>query len=345
MIMTDDSVHKNAAPCLRATLHGEGNMISSLSIVIPVYNSETTIGKVVDEVVSVLQPEFGKLEVILVDDGSADDSYKSMAEATIRHPGMVKSVRLARNFGEHNAVLCGMGYATCDCTAVIDDDFQNPPEEILFLVDELRKGYDVVYSRYAKKHHHWFRNLGSYFNDRVAVLLLRKPSKLYLSSFKVMNAFLVRKVCEYDGPFPYIDGIILRTTSAIGTRLCKHRKREHGESNYTLHKLMRLWLNMFTGYSIVPLRAAAVLGGGMALAGLFLAIHFVVVRLTGWNLLGNDVPPGWASLIVCITVFSGVQLCVLGVIGEYLGRLFLSVNRMPQFVVRETHDGTKLEGE
>jgi len=315
---------------------GARTPINRLSVLIPVYNSEATIGPLIDKVAEVLAGRYSSLELVLVNDGSIDASHECVLAATKRHPGLIRYVRLAQNFGEHNAVICGLRYITGDCVAIIDDDFQNPPEEIVHLVDKLTEGHDVVYSCYAKKHHSWFRNLGSAFNDRVASCLLKKPRGLYLSSFKVMRAFLAKAVTRYDGPFPYIDGLILRTTAAIGVQECRHEDRLAGRSNYTLWRLVRLWLNMFTGFSVVPLRVASLLGLVMAATGFAMGIFFIIARLTGGVFLKQSIPPGWASLIVCVTFFAGLQLCVLGLIGEYLGRLFLTVNRLPQFIVRET---------
>ena len=313
--------------------------IRSLSVLIPVYNSEHTIGPLVDVVVESLQSRFQRVEIILINDGSRDASDAAVRAARERHPGIVRYARLARNFGEHNAVMCGLRFVATDAVAIIDDDFQNPPEEILKLVECLSEGHDVVYSHYARKRHHWFRNLGSSFTDWVVTRLLHKPRGLYLSSFKVMNRFLVDTVIQYDGPYPYLDGLILRSTDSIGRQSCEHEERHVGRSNYTLHRLIRLWVNMFTSFSLVPLRLSSLLGLIMSSIGLLLAIFFVASWYVGGIFVEREVlPPGWASTIVSITLFSGVQLCMLGMIGEYLGRLFLTQNRQPQFVVREFLD-------
>lgn len=311
---------------------------SSLSVLIPVYNSEDTIGKLVRIIIEKFTSLFERIEVILVNDGSIDNSHKCCRELFDQYPQIVKYINLARNFGEHNAVMCGLRYVTCECVAIIDDDFQNPPEEILKLTTKLQEGYDVVYSYYEKKHHHWFRNIGSFFNDLVATRLLKKPKGLYLSSFKVMNLFMARTVIQYEGPFPYLDGLILRSTNHIGTQLCKHNERETGRSNYTLSKLIKLWLSMFTSFSVVPLRFSTIIGFIMSTIGFILAIFFSLSWVFGGIFTQNRIPPGWASIIVSITIFSGIQLLVLGMIGEYLGRLFLTENRQPQFVVRESYE-------
>lgn len=310
----------------------------SLSVVVPVYNSEETLFALVGRVLETLGPFFRELEMVLVNDGSADRSHEEALRAVERYPGQVRYYRLARNFGEHNAVMCGLRMSTKDAAAIIDDDFQNPPEEIVKLCEKLREGYDVVYSYYEKKHHNWFRNLGSRFNDRVASIVLRKPRDLYLSSFKVLNRFLIDQIGRYEGPYPYLDALILQSTSSIGRQLCRHAPREAGRSNYTLRRLVRLWLNMFTSYSILPLRFATMLGFATSLLGIAMACYFILSWALGGVLMKRDIPPGWASIIVSVTFLSGLQMLVLGIVGEYLGRLFMTQNKSPQFVVRERHE-------
>lgn len=307
-----------------------------LAVLIPVYNSEDTIGALVDVVTETFDahPTIELQEMILINDSSRDRSHKVIMEAIDRHPGLIKYLHLYRNFGEHNAVMCGLHHVSADCVAIIDDDFQNPPSEISLLVDCLRTGdHDVVYSYYEKKRHSWFRNLGSWGNDRVATLLLGKPRDLYLSSFKVIRRELVQIITQYTGPYPYIDGLILRSTKRIGRQLCKHADREVGKSGYTLSKLIRLWLNMSTGFSVTPLRIAAYLGFFVSLLAALMAVAFTIEYL----LPGQVTPRGWASTIVAITFLAGLQLSVLGVIGEYLGRLFLTISGSPQYIIRETY--------
>ena len=306
-----------------------------LSVLIPVYNSESTIGDLVTTVIDTLQSRVGAVEIVLVNDGSRDRSDVEARKLCKRFPGQVRYVQLARNFGEHNAVMCGLHHTTGDGVAIIDDDFQNPPGEILPLVEKLLEGYDVVYSYYEEKRHNLFRNLGSRFNNLVAAKLLRKPPGLYLSSFKVLNRFLVDTVIAYDGPYPYLDGLILRSTDSIAKVKVRHADRTQGRSNYNLRRLVGLWLNMFTGFSIGPLRLASFLGMAMSALGVLLAVFFIVSWQVGGLFSHRPIPPGWASLIVTMVFFSGAQLLVLGVVGEYIGRLFLTQTRAPQFIVRD----------
>lgn len=320
-------------PAPRTGLHEAG--LSSavgtgrLSIVIPVYRGAQTVGPLVDKLCEQLGSRHD-LEIVLVNDGSPDNSADVCRQLALTRR-QVRFVNLSRNFSEHNAVMAGLNHCTGDWAVIMDDDFQNPPSEVDKLVDELRRGFDVVFSYYADKKHHWLRNLGSQFNNLVASVMLQKPTDLYLSSFKAVNRFTIDELIKYDGPYPYIDGLILRFTRNYSRVLVAHDPRQEGKSGYTLAKLIALWLNMFTNFSILPLRFASGAGFVSAVVGLLLAGEAVVERL-----FFNDVPTGWTSLIVTLFILGGVQLFALGMIGEYLGRLFLKDNGRPQFVVRET---------
>ena len=299
-----------------------------VSIVVPVFRGERTVGPLVEALAACLCSRW-QFEIVLVNDGSPDQSAAICRELAKRF-SFVKFVNLSRNFGEHNAVMAGLNHASGQYVVVMDDDFQNPPGEVPKLLAEIEKGYDVVYSRYAVKQHHPLRNLGSRVNDRVAAALLDKPRDLYLSSFKVLSRFVVDELVKYDGPYPYIDGLVLRLTRNYSQVLVQHDPRREGRSGYTLRKLVSLYLNMFTNFSILPLRLASYAGLVMSLVGLLGAIAFVVDRFRH-----PDVPAGWASVIVSLFIIGGVQLFALGMIGEYLGRLFLKDSGRPQFVVRE----------
>ncbi len=300
-----------------------------LSFVIPVYNGSATIGDVVRRIHEVYDDL--SIEVVLVNDGSRDETEEVCSRLQASYPTTLSFLHLARNFGEHNAVLAGLNQATGDHVAVLDDDGQNPPEEVRKMYDEaVRQGYDVVFGRYQVKQHNWFRNLGSRFNDRIANHMLKKPRDLYLSSFKVMNRFLVDEITKYEGAFPYIDGLILRATEHLGQVDVEHRSRTDAPSNYTLRTLFLLWLNMFLNFSILPLRLAALLGITASVVSLFLMLAIVIDKL----FFTTDLALGLPTLLVTVVFFGGVQLVILGMIGEYLGRLFLDHSRKPQFVVR-----------
>jgi glycosyltransferase involved in cell wall biosynthesis len=239
-------------------------------------------------------------------------------------------VSLARNYGEHNAVLAGLRHASGAHVITMDDDLQNPPEEIeRLLAHAQRSAKQVIYTYYDEKQHSVWRNLGSRFTDRVADFVLEKPQGLYLSSFRCMSASVVREVSRYEGPFPYIDGLILQVTDDIDCLRVRHLPRAAGRSNYTLRRLMRLWMSMFVNFSVMPLRISTIAGfvfSGVGAIGGAMAI--------GEALLYSP-PAGWASLMAAVLLLAGVQLVILGIIGEYLGRLYLTANGKPQSVVKE----------
>ncbi len=304
-----------------------------IGIVIPVYQGAKTIAGLTDELIKKLTHD--ELEIILVNDGSTDNSHEVCLEIFKKHRNIIKYIKLAKNFGEHNAVLAALNYVTGDYAVIIDDDFQNPPEEIQKLVETAISGkYDVVYSYYDKKCHSLLRNLGSKFNDLVANYLLDKPKDLYLSSFKCLNRFIVQEVIKYKGPFPYIDGLILRTTQNIGKVLVKHNKRREGKSGYNLRKLVRLWLSMFVNFSVYPLRISTFFGFSFSVLGGLLAVYSFIEKIINPNL-----PIGVTSIFIAILVFSGIQLLMLGLIGEYMGKQFLTNNQTPQYVIRDAFVG------
>jgi glycosyltransferase involved in cell wall biosynthesis len=304
-----------------------------VSIVIPVYNSENSIGPLVNKLVNELVPLF-ETEIILVNDQSKDHSHKACLALHEKYRKVVKYYPLAKNVGEHNAVMAGLNQTTGDYAVIMDDDFQNPVSEVIKLITyAVDHEYDVIYTWYEKKQHSLFRNMGSIFNNWVANVMLKKPKDLYLSSFKLMNRYLVNEIILYDLPYPYIDGLILRTTSNIGKLQVMHEKRADGRSNYTLVKLARLWMNMFTNFSILPLRIAIIMGFVFAVIGITLGIYTVIERINN-----PDLPLGYASLVVTISLFAGIQLIAIGMLGEYLGRMFLSQNKKPQYSIRKRYE-------
>jgi glycosyltransferase involved in cell wall biosynthesis len=303
-------------------------MSLALSIVIPVYNGADSIGELVEALEGLTVA--GGHEIILVNDCSPDSSLFECKRLQGRATVPMTVVNLARNFGEHNAVMTGLREARGAYVITMDDDLQNPPSEVVRLLEHAQKsGKDVVYTYYAKKQHAAWRNLGSRFANRVADIVLDKPKGLYLSSFRCISAFVAQQVTRYEGPFPYIDGLILQATQSIGALAVEHLPRHAGRSNYTLTRLVRLWLSMALNFSVIPLRIATFAGFGLSGLGLF-GTCWAIIEATV-----HQTPPGWASLTVATLLLLGMQLIMLGIIGEYLGRLYLTVNRKPQSVVRE----------
>nr|WP_314071612.1 glycosyltransferase family 2 protein [uncultured Roseococcus sp.] len=305
-----------------------------LSIVVPVYRGAATVGRLV-EALSALRPA-GGLEIVLVNDGSPDNSGDVCRELARTATVPLTYIEHARNFGEHNAVMTGLRHARGAYVINMDDDLQNPPEEVIRLYDHARLGgWDVVYTRYAKKEHEGWRNLGSRFANWVADQLMDKPKGLYLSSFRCMSAMVVREVARYSGPYPYIDGLVMQVTQRIDSIEVAHYARAEGRSNYTMRRLIRLWLNLATNFSVLPLRLAIFAGAAMGALGFLLAIFVVVEAFL------SETPSGWASSMTLMLLIAGVQFLILGVMGEYVGRAFLSANGKPQGVVRDvvrTHE-------
>ncbi|MCW5747920.1 MAG: glycosyltransferase [Alphaproteobacteria bacterium] len=303
----------------------------ALSVVVPVYNGAASIAELVGALRALDLP--GGLEIVLVNDGSADNSREVCRELAAAPGAPVTLVDLSRNFGEHNAVMAGLAHARGDYTITMDDDLQNPPEEVRRLYEYTRdNGYDAVYTHYATKEHAAWRNVGSRFTNWCADRLIDKPRGLYLSSFRCISAFLRERLVSYDGPYPYVDGLIFQITARVGRLQVRHLPRAEGRSNYTLRRLLRLWLSMFLNFSVMPLRFASITGILLSGCGM---LGFVVVLIEA--LIKHDLPTGWASLMSAVALLAGVQLLILGVMGEYLGRMFLTANRKPQYVVRRVY--------
>ena len=309
---------------------------TGLSIVVPVYRGAATVGRLVDAL-SALTPE-GGIEIILVNDGSPDNSGDACRAAMATANVPVTYVEHARNFGEHNAVMTGLRHARGSYAITMDDDLQNPPEEVVRLFDHARLGaWDVVYTRYAIKRHAGWRNLGSRFANKVADVLLDKPKGLYLSSFRCMSALVIAEISRYTGPYPYVDGLVMQVTRRIDSIEVRHLARAEGQSNYTLTRLVRLWLNLATSFSLIPLRLATIAGAVMAALGTIGAVLTILEAL-----YRRDTPTGWASIMVVLLLVGGVQSMILGVLGEYVGRTFLTTNGKPQGAVRDVEHNEPL---
>jgi glycosyltransferase involved in cell wall biosynthesis len=306
----------------------------ALSIVVPVYNGATSVPMLVEALAKLDVP--GGHEIVLVNDCSPDNSLDVCRDLCRQNSVALTVVNLARNFGEHNAVMAGLSQARGEYIINMDDDLQNPPEEVVRLWRYAKdSAYDVVYTYYADKQHAAWRNLGSRFTNWCADQLLDKPKGLYLSSFRCMSAFVAHNILEHTGPFPYVDGLIMQVTQKIGRLQVQHLARAEGRSNYTLRRLVRLFMSMFLNFSVMPLRIGTLVG--FVMAGLGLLVFLVILI----EALGGRTPQGYASVMAAILLLAGVQLIMLGLVGEYLGRLFLTVNRKPQFIVRDVQRNEK----
>lgn len=301
-----------------------------VSIVVPVYRSEAILPHLVAKIRDVFAALPWTCELILVNDVSPDGSWRVIRELAAQH-AFVRGICLTKNVGQHNATMAGLGHVRGGIVIIMDDDLQHPPESIAALIAAIRNGYDVCYTRYANRQHEAWKKVGSWFNDRVATLLLKKPPGLYLSSFKALHRRIADQIVRYDGPYAYVDGLILDVTHHIDVVTIQHQARFEGKGNYNLRRSLSLWLKMATSFSVFPLRVATVLG--MLLTILSVIVAAIVITR---KLLHPELASGWASLIVTILLVGGMQTFCLGLLGEYLGRAYLRINGKPQFVVRET---------
>ncbi len=302
-----------------------------LSIIVPVYNSEKTIGEVARQIKKALDSKL-EFELIMVNDGSADSSYRKCREL-LESNNFIKFIDLSKNFGQHNAILAGLGFARGEFIAVMDDDLQSPPDKIWKLINKIREGYDVVYANYIYKKHNPLRNLGSKINGLMETILLKKPKGIKTSSYFIIRKYIAKEVIKYKGPYPYLAGLILRITNNIGIVNVDHKERPYGKSNYSFIKLLKLWVNGFTNFSVKPLRIALFMGMFLAFAGFALSIFFIIRKF-----MNPEIAIGWTSIIVAVFLFSGIQLISVGLIGEYVGRSFLSLNKQPQYVIKEKYN-------
>lgn len=297
-----------------------------LSVIIPVYNSATTIQQLVERLQTALKDI--SFEIVMVNDNSRDAS-EGICKQLASIYSNVHFISLRRNYGEFNAVMCGLNWANGAYCVMIDDDFQNPPEEIIKLLTTAETGlYDVVYTYYAKKQHAKHRNLGSKLVNWITSYLLNKPKDLYLSSFKLINREVVKEIIKYQGPYPYIDGLIFRITNNIGKVQVSHQKREEGSSNYTWRKLISLFLNILFCYSSLPIRLFMPIGLGLFLLGFFLLLF-----LLGQWIIGPD-PKGWQVITAAFIFIGGIQCTLLSVLGEYIGKSFMAQSGQPQYVIK-----------
>ncbi|MCR5179293.1 MAG: glycosyltransferase family 2 protein [Lachnospiraceae bacterium] len=303
-----------------------------ISFVIPCYRSAKTIGSVVAEIEKACEdiPKTADgYEIILVNDGSGDDTWetiKGLAESDLR----VTAIDLARNFGQHGALMAGLSRTKGDVVICLDDDGQTPADEAYKLIAAIENGADVAYARYANKQHSAFRNFGSWVNEVMAGVMLGKPASLTVSSYFAAKRFVIDEVLKYEGAYPYLIGLVLRASDRIVNVDVTHRKREVGVSGYTFGKLVSLWMNGFTAFSIKPLRIATLSGTLFAMVGFLYGIYTIIKKF-----VIPDIPVGFSALMSAIMFIGGMVMLMLGLIGEYLGRLYITQNNSPQYIVRD----------
>ena len=301
-------------------------MIKKISIVIPVFNSSQFLYDFISNLILIISKQFKSFEVILIDDCSKDESWKVIEQLSLSFDKTVKAIQLRKNIGQHNAIFLGLKYCEGDIIVTMDDDGQNSPDDIEEMIKKIDEGYDVCYANYKIKKHNLFRRFGSYINNIFTSVLFKKPLSLVLTSFRSFKKEIKDEILKYNSSYVYIDGLIFSITHNVSNIFVEHKTRNFGKSNYTFLKLLSLWLRMFISFSILPLRIASLLGIIFSISSFLVAIWLVFFRE-----MSSDIPMGWTSLIVIILFLGGIQLLALGLIGEYLGSAYLSINNSSKF--------------
>lgn len=313
-------------------------MAKLISFVIPCYRSAATLPGVVREIKDTMKTFEGyEYEIVLVNDSPPDDTFETIREIC-RQNRNVTGIDLARNFGQHNALMAGFHYIKGEIVICLDDDGQTPADEAGKLIEAIEGGADVVYAKYAHKHHSGFRNFGSHINEVMTRLMLGKPKELYVSSYFAAKRFVVEEMIRYQYAYPYVIGLVLRTTQNIVNVEVAHRDRTAGTSGYTLGKLLGLWFNGFTAFSVKPLRIATMTGAVCAAAGFLYGIYTIIKKIF---INPPGLVTGFSALMSVLVFMGGMLMLMLGLVGEYMGRMYISMNNSPQYVIREIAGGAE----
>lgn len=297
-----------------------------ISIVIPVYNSSSIIEDLHKRIAQAINVSY---EIIFVNDCSKDDSWKKIVSLSKQHRS-ITGINLRKNSGQDNALLAGIRIAKGNYCVIMDDDLQHNPEDIIHLYNECKKGFDVCFANFTSKKQTIVKNIGSNTSGKVAEILVSKPKGIYLSPFKIINRSTVSEISKFAGPYPYIDGIILTITQNLTQVDVEHQARLSGKSTYTFSKSVSVFMKLFTGFSVLPLRLATITGCIATLVGFILLLNYFYDYFIAKNFI-----EGWTTVVVLIIFFGGLILITLGIIGEYIGRMYLTLNNKPQYSISE----------
>lgn len=313
-----------------------------VSFVIPCYRSEATLPGVVKEIRETMEKlDDYAYEVVLVNDCSPDNTFECIRKLCQENDN-ITGIDLAKNFGQHSALMAGFHSIKGDIIVCLDDDGQTPASEVNKLLLGIEEGADVVYAKYNHKHHSGFRNWGSRVNELMTRVMLGKPKHLYLSSYFAARRFVVDEMIRYEYAYPYVIGLVLRTTKKIINVEVEHRDRQAGTSGYTLGKLLGLWFNGFTAFSVKPLRIATVSGAVCAFIGFLYGIYTIIKKIF---INPPGLVTGFSALMSVLVFIGGMLMLMMGLVGEYMGRMYISMNNSPQFVIREMTGERKKEDE
>lgn len=302
-----------------------------ISFVIPCYRSKDSIENVVNEIdILMMNHPDDDYEIMLINDSSPDNTLEVLKSIFTKNTH-VSVIDMAKNFGQHAALMAGIKHTRGDIVVCLDDDGQTPPSEAYKLIEPLSE-YDVCYASYENKKHSFYRNIGSVVNGKMLEIMLDKPKWLYVSSYFAMKRYIADEIISYTNPYPYIMGLVLRTTNNITTAVVDHKSRTVGTSGYSVSKLLSLWINGLTAFSVKPLRVATLMGIISAFGGFLFSIWAVYNKLTN-----PEAPLGWTTTIIILLILGGMILSVLGILGEYVGRMYICMNNSPQYVIRKKY--------
>ena len=300
-----------------------------ISFVIPCYRSEHTIEIVVEEIDTLMQSHTDyRYEIVLVNDYSPDNVWEKIVNLAEKREN-IKAVSFAKNFGQHAALMAGYRVAEGDIVVSLDDDGQTPVDETFVLIDKLNEGYDVVYARYHQLKESLWRRCGSWLSNKMSEVLIGKPKEILGSSFYAMKNFVAKEMVKYKNSYPFVGGLVFRSTKSIANVYVNHRDRLEGTSGYSFLKLFKLWMNGFTAFSVIPLRASSLIGVICAILGFIFGIVTIVRKL-----LYPGISIGWSSTVSIMLFMGGLIMLMLGMIGEYIGRIYISLNNSPQYVIK-----------
>ncbi len=307
-------------------------MKTLISFVIPCYRSAHTLPGVINEIRETMEKLAAyDYEVVLINDCSPDDTFETIKRLCQENHN-ITGINLAKNFGQHSALMAGFHYVKGEIVICLDDDGQTPADEAGKLIEGIEQGADVVYAKYNHKHHSGFRNWGSHVNELMTRVMLGKPKELYISSYFAARRFIVEEMKRYTYAYPYVIGLVLRSTKNIINVEVEHRDRKEGTSGYTIGKLLGLWFNGFTAFSVKPLRIATVTGAVCALVGFLYGIYTIVKKIF---INPPGLVTGFSALMSVMVFIGGMLMLMMGLVGEYMGRMYISMNNSPQYVIRE----------
>ena len=299
------------------------------SVIIPVYNSEKIVSETIDRTCVFFEKQAWDYELIMVNDCSPDNSWHVLQEKAKQNPHVI-AINLLKNYGQHTAVFCGMAHSTGDYVITMDDDLQNPPEEIKPLVAKVHEGYDLVFGQFNRKKHAWYRRIGTLVIIELNRRIFNMPPDLVLSNFRIIRRDVVERMVNYKTSYPYIPGLALLFSANRANVMVEHHARKIGKSNYNLFKISELVMRLLFNYSSFPLRLVSMIGGGIALFSLMMGMYFLVrAMFVGFNVLG------WATVVVLLSFFNGVTILILSMLGEYMIRLINQTSSSQSYHIKE----------